>query len=281
MPTTIEKTSQVSPRTAQLLAAPPAAPIKLRVENLSVYYGNQGALEGVGIDLISRNITAVIGPSGCGKSTFLRALNRMVELNPDAKVSGQVILDGQPLYGCDLDLATLRMMIGYIWQKPNPFPSSIYDNVTYGPRLKRRHSRSELDNIVESKLRQAALWDEVKDKLKQSAFNLSGGQQQRLCIARTLAVGPDVLLMDEPCSALDPISTQKIEDLIMQLKEELTVVIVTHNMQQASRISDHTAFFLSEGGVEPGRLIEIGPTADIFTTPTDKRTENFITGRFG
>lgn len=254
---------------------------KLRSKELSVNYGNSCALENVNIELPEENITAVIGPSGCGKSTFLKALNRMVELTPDSSVEGQVWIDNQPIYAQDLDLAALRMAVGYIFQKPNPFPASIYDNVAYGPRLKRRHSRVELDHIVETNLKQSALWDEVKNKLRQSAFNLSGGQQQRLCIARSLAVGSTVLLMDEPCSALDPISTQKIEDLIIRLKERLTLVIVTHNMQQASRISDFTAFFLSESSNEPGRMIEYGQTSKIFTRPTDSRTEDFITGRFG
>lgn len=257
------------------------APVKLRSENLNVNYGQFRGLEGVTLELAERKITSIIGPSGCGKSTFLKALNRMVELLPGAAVSGQVWLDRQPIYSADIDLAALRMTIGYIFQKPNPFPASIYDNIAYGPCLRRRHSRAELDHIVETTLKQAALWDEVKNKLREQAFNLSGGQQQRLCIARSLAVGPQVLLMDEPCSALDPISTQRIEDLIIKLKEQFTVVIVTHNMQQAARISDFTAYLLSEKSGEPGRLVEFGPTSEIFTRPADKRTEDFITGRFG
>ena len=256
-------------------------PIKMRAEGLRVDYGKFQALKGIDLKLPAKRITAIIGPSGCGKSTFLKALNRMVELIPDTRVSGQVWIDGQPLYSPDIDLASLRMAIGYIFQKPNPFPASIYDNVAYGPRLRRHHHRAELDQIVETMLKQAALWGEVKDKLRQSAHNLSGGQQQRLCIARSLAVTPHVLLMDEPCSALDPISTQRIEDLLSQLKEKLTVVIVTHNMQQASRVSDYTGFFLAEQTGDPGELIEFGATSRVFTKPEDKRTEDFITGRFG
>ncbi len=268
------------------LIAPPItevdlAPVKMRTEGLRVDYGKFQALKDVNLRLPEKRITAIIGPSGCGKSTFLKALNRMVELIPDTRVSGQVWIDEQPLYSDDIDLASLRMAIGYIFQKPNPFPASIYDNVAYGPRLRRRHGRAELDRIVETMLKQAALWDEVKDKLRQSAHNLSGGQQQRLCIARSLAVTPHVLLMDEPCSALDPISTQRIEDLLAQLKEKLTLVIVTHNMQQASRVSDYTGFFLAEQTGDPGELVEFGATSRIFTKPEDKRTENFITGRFG
>ncbi len=268
------------------LIEPPAieidsGPIKMRAEGLRVDYGKFQALKDVTVQLPEKRITAIIGPSGCGKSTFLKALNRMVELVPDTQVGGQVWIDGQPIYSDQIDLAALRMAIGYIFQRPNPFPASIYDNVAYGPRIRRRHTRAELDQIVETMLKQAALWNDVKDKLRQSAHNLSGGQQQRLCIARSLAVTPHVLLMDEPCSALDPISSQKIEDLISELKEKLTVVIVTHNMQQASRVSDYTGFFLAEHTGDPGELVEFGATSHIFTSPKDKRTEDFITGRFG
>jgi phosphate transport system ATP-binding protein len=253
----------------------------LSVRGLKAGYGGAPALKGVSLDIRDKSVTAIIGPSGCGKSTFLKSLNRMVQLTPLARIEGQVFLDDQPLYDDAIDPAALRMAVGYIFQRPNPFPSSIYENVAYGPRLKRRHGRAELDAIVESRLKQAALWDEVKDKLHQSALNLSGGQQQRLCIARALAVEPQVLLMDEPCSALDPGSTQRIEDLVITLKRELTIVIVTHNMQQASRVSDFTAFFLSERSAAPGRLVEFAPTGTIFTRPSEKRTEDFITGRFG
>jgi phosphate transport system ATP-binding protein len=252
------------------------APGRISTRNLSVFYRrNQQALFDVSLDIPSRAITALIGPSGCGKSTFLRSLDRMNELIPGTVVTGQVYLDGFNIYDRRVDVVLLRRLVGMVFQRPNPFPSSIWENVAYGPRLGGIRNRAELDRIVEESLRKAALWDEVKDRLSQSALGLSGGQQQRLCIARALAVNPRVLLLDEPASALDPIATGRIEELLIQLKNELTIVIVTHNLQQAGRIADRTAFFLM------GRLIEVGPTAQIFATPTDERTENYITGRFG
>ena len=247
---------------------------KFNVRDLNLYYGNFHALKGIAMDIKEGEITAFIGPSGCGKSTFLKTLNRMNDLVPDCKITGQILIDGVDLYG-KVDINALRKRVGMVFQKPNPFPMSVYDNVAYGPRTHGVRKKAELDEIVERSLRQAAIWDELKDRLKKSALGLSGGQQQRLCIARTLAVGPDVILMDEPTSALDPISTSKIEDLAQELKEKYTIVIVTHNMQQAARISDKTAFFLL------GDLIEYGETDDIFDRPRDKRTEDYITGRFG
>lgn len=252
------------------------APGRISTRNLSVFYRrNQQALFDVSLDIPSRAITALIGPSGCGKSTFLRSLNRMNELIPGTVVTGHVYLDDFNIYDRRVDVVLLRRLVGMVFQRANPFPSSIWENVAYGPRLGGIRNRAELDRIVEESLRKAALWDEVKDRLSQSALGLSGGQQQRLCIARALAVNPRVLLLDEPASALDPIATGRIEELLIQLKNELTIVIVTHNLQQAGRIADRTAFFLM------GRLIEAGPTAQIFATPTDERTENYITGRFG
>ncbi len=249
--------------------------IKLRTEGLNIYYGSRQAIKSVNLTVFANQVTALIGPSGCGKSTFLRALNRMHDLTPGARVEGIVLLDDQDIYGPAVDLVRLRQRVGMIFQRPNPFPKSIFDNVAYGLRAQGGHSSREVAEIVERSLRGAALWDEVKDRLKASALGLSGGQQQRLCIARALAVSPEVLLMDEPCSALDPIATLKIEQLMEELKRDYTIVIVTHNMQQAARVSERTGFFLL------GDLIEIGDTATMFSRPTEKRTEDYITGRFG
>lgn len=249
--------------------------IILSARGLDLYYGANQALKNVNIDVPEHQVTALIGPSGCGKSTFLKTLDRMNDLIPGVRITGTVDYRGRDIYGPGVDVTELRRQIGMVFQKPNPFPMSIYDNVAYGPRLHGNHSHAELDELVEKSLRGAALWDEVKDRLKKSAMGLSGGQQQRLCIARALAVEPDVLLMDEPTSALDPGSTLRIEDLMADLKKDYTVVIVTHNMQQASRISDKTAFFLL------GELVEYGSTIQIFQNPQDKRTEDYITGRFG
>jgi len=245
------------------------------VRGLDVYYGAFQALKNVDIDVPGQAITALIGPSGCGKSTFLRCLNRMNDLIPGVRITGRVLLDGQDIYAPDVDVVLLRKRVGMVFQQPNPFPKSIFENVAYGPRIHGVRNKSELAAIVEESLVRAALWDEVKDDLHKSAMALSGGQQQRLCIARTLAVGPEVLLMDEPCSALDPISTGRIEELMQDLKTEYTIVIVTHNMQQASRVSDYTGFFLM------GELIEFGESVQMFTRPKDKRTEDYVTGRFG
>ncbi len=247
----------------------------IKSSDLHLYYGESEALKGINIEIAQNEITALIGPSGCGKSTFLKTLNRMNDLVPGVRITGEVTLKGKDIFAKDVDVTQLRRQVGMVFQKPNPFPKSIYDNVAYGPRLHGEHSKAQLDELVEKSLRGAALWDEVKDRLKKSAMGLSGGQQQRLCIARALAVQPDVLLMDEPTSALDPGSTLKIEDLMAELKKEYTVVIVTHNMQQASRISDKTAFFLL------GELIEYGTTQQIFSNPKEKKTEEYITGRFG
>ena len=247
----------------------------LEAKKLNLWYGPNHALHDVSIAIPEHKITAFIGPSGCGKSTFLRTLNRMNDLIPGVKLSGEVDFHGQDLYGSSVDPTWLRKQIGMVFQKANPFPMSIYDNVAYGPRTHGIRNRVKLDEIVENSLRSAAIWDEVKDRLKKSALGLSGGQQQRLCIARALAVEPEVLLMDESTSALDPISTSKIEDLAAELKSRYTVVMVTHNMQQAARISDNTAFFLL------GELVEFGKTEQLFSTPADKRTEDYITGRFG
>ena len=247
----------------------------LESKNLHLYYGETEALKGIDMKIGKNEITALIGPSGCGKSTFLKTLNRMNDLIPSVRITGEVTLQGKDIFAPDVDVTALRRQVGMVFQKPNPFPMSIYDNIAYGPRLHGNHSKHELDEIVENALRGAALWDEDKDRLKKSALGLSGGQQQRLCIARALAVQPDVLLMDEPTSALDPGSTLRIEDLMAELKKNYTVVIVTHNMQQATRISDKTAFFLV------GELIEFGDTKQIFTNPHEKKTEDYITGRFG
>ena len=247
---------------------------KFEIRNLNLHYGAFHALKDVNMKITERTITAFIGPSGCGKSTFLKTLNRMNDLVPDCKIEGKILLDGQDIYR-NFDVNDLRRDVGMVFQKPNPFPMSIYDNIAYGPRTHGIKNRSKLDEIVEQSLREAAIWDEVKDRLKKSALALSGGQQQRICIARALAVKPSVLLMDEPTSALDPISTTKVEDLVARLKEHYTIVIVTHNMQQAARVSDKTAFFLL------GEVVEYGATEEIFSMPKDKRTEDYITGRFG
>jgi phosphate transport system ATP-binding protein len=246
----------------------------ITTKNLNLFYGDLHALKNVSIEIPSKKVTAFIGPSGCGKSTFLKTLNRMNDLVANVKITGEVFFDGLNVYK-EYDIVELRKNIGMVFQKPNPFPMSIYDNVAYGPRIHGIKSKSKLDDIVENSLRNSALWDEVKDRLKQNALGLSGGQQQRLCIARVLAVEPEVVLMDEPTSALDPISTLKIEDLIEELKQNYTIIIVTHNMQQAARISDLTAFFLI------GEIVEFGDTSQLFSNPKDKRTEDYITGRFG
>jgi phosphate transport system ATP-binding protein len=248
---------------------------KVNIEHLNLFYGEFQALQDVNLDIKEREITAFIGPSGCGKSTCLKTLNRMNDLVPDCRIEGLVTIDGQDVYAKDCDINLLRKRAGMVFQKPNPFPMSIYDNIAYGPRVHGVRNKAELDGIVEKALTQAALWNEVKDRLKGSALGISGGQQQRLCIARALAVEPDILLMDEPTSALDPISTLKVEDLMYDLKEKYTVIIVTHNMQQAVRISDKTAFFLL------GEVIEYSSTIDIFNSPKNKKTEDYVTGRFG
>ncbi|MBS1419194.1 MAG: phosphate ABC transporter ATP-binding protein [Oscillospiraceae bacterium] len=247
----------------------------IKVKDLCLWYGSSQALKNISMDIPERSITAFIGPSGCGKSTFLKTLNRMNDLVPGVKITGEVKYDGRNIYGPGVDVNDLRREIGMVFQKPNPFPMSVYDNVAYGPRTHGIRSKAKLDEIVEKSLKNAAIWDELKDRLKKSALGLSGGQQQRLCIARALAVEPRVLLMDEPTSALDPISTSRIEDLVMELKKDYTIIIVTHNMQQAIRISDMTAFFLL------GDMVEYGETEGIFSMPKDKRTEDYITGRFG
>ncbi|MBN2404099.1 MAG: phosphate ABC transporter ATP-binding protein [Coriobacteriia bacterium] len=251
------------------------------LSEVSVAYGRDLVIEGVDMYIAPRSVTALIGPSGCGKSTLLRCLNRMNDELGNVKVGGKIMLDGQDIMGKDSDPVELRMRVGQVFQRPNPFPMSIYDNVAYGPRTQGIRKRSELDDLVEDSLRRSALYEEVKKNLKKHAFELSGGQQQRLCIARALATMPEVLLMDEPASALDPISTQQIEDTIAELKASVTIVIVTHNMQQAARISDQTAFMLRESMDEPAHLIEMSETKKIFTNPDDKRTESYITGRFG
>ena len=248
---------------------------KISTSDLNLYYGNNHALKNINLDIYENQITAFIGPSGCGKSTYLKTLNRMNDLVPNVTINGKVWIDGEDIYDPKVDTTLLRKKVGMVFQQPNPFPMSIYDNIAYGPRIHGIKGKAELDAIVEKSLRGAALWDEVKDRLKRSALGLSGGQQQRLCIARALAVQPDVLLMDEPTSALDPISTLKIEELMVELKKKYTVVVVTHNMQQAARVSDDTAFFLV------GEVIEFNHTDDIFARPQDKRTEDYITGRFG
>ena len=252
-----------------------SAATKIDVANLDVYYGSFHAIKHASLQVPANGVMALIGPSGCGKSTFIRALNRMHDLTPGARVDGQVLLDDQDIYAPEIDPVTIRYRIGMVFQRPNPFPKSIFDNVVYGPRIHGERDRAKLAQTCERSLRQAALWDEVKDRLDRSALALSGGQQQRLCIARCLAVDPEVILMDEPASALDPIATSKIEDLICELKKRYTLVIVTHSMQQAARISDNAAFFLL------GELVETDTTATIFTKPRDKRTEDYITGRFG
>jgi phosphate transport system ATP-binding protein len=268
-------------------AEPRATPGKRRVifdvNDVDVFYGEHKAIRDVTLDLHMNEITALIGPSGCGKSTFIRCLNRMNDLIPSARVDGEIIYHGENLYASNIDPVQVRKRIGMVFQKPNPFPKSIYDNIAFGPRV--MGMKGDMDEIVESALRRGALWDEVKDRLKTNAFGMSGGQQQRLCIARALATSPDVLLMDEPCSALDPISTGRIEDLMMELKQDYSIVIVTHNMQQAARVSDMTAFFTvemhDEGRSRTGAVVEYGPTDKIFTNPDDSRTEDYVTGKFG
>ena len=249
--------------------------IKVKVENLNLYYGENHALKDVNMDIQENAVTAFIGPSGCGKSTFLKTLNRMNDLVDGVRIDGKVLLDGEDIYDPSVDTTILRKKVGMVFQQPNPFPMSIYDNIAYGPRVHGIRDKKRLDQIVEESLRGAAIFDEVKDRLKKSAMGLSGGQQQRICIARALAVQPEVLLMDEPTSALDPISTSKIEDLMEDLKKKYTVIVVTHNMQQATRVSDQTAFFLV------GEMVEFGDTKQIFSYPQDQRTEDYITGRFG
>jgi phosphate transport system ATP-binding protein len=258
-----------------------STPAKVHVKDLSFWYGDFNALTGINVDISSKATTAFIGPSGCGKSTFLRCINRMNDLIPGTRVEGTMLIDGANIYGVGVDPVDLRRRVGMIFQQPNPFPQSIYDNVAYGPRLQGIRKKSELDSIVEDSLKRANLWKEVKDILSKNGLALSGGQQQRLCIARVLAVQPEVLLMDEPCSAIDPTSVQKIEDLMGKLKDTVTIVIVTHNMQQAARVSDYTAFFLQEVAGEPAVMVEYGRTNELFTSPNDKRTEDYITGRFG
>ena len=247
---------------------------KLTIKDMELYYGDFKALKGIDLSIQANEITAFIGPSGCGKSTLLKSLNRMNDLVEGCKITGSILLDGEDIYG-DMDINLLRKRVGMVFQKPNPFPMSVYDNIAFGPRTHGIRSKMQLDDIVEKSLRDAAIWDELKDRLKKSALGLSGGQQQRLCIARALAVQPEVLLMDEPTSALDPISTSKIEDLAVELKKDYTIVMVTHNMQQAARVSDKTAFFLL------GEAVEFDDTQKIFSKPKDKRTEDYITGRFG
>ena len=247
---------------------------KFEIKNLDLYYGDFKALKSVNLNIEKNEITAFIGPSGCGKSTLLKSLNRMNDLVEGCKIQGSITLDGEDIYG-NMDVSELRKRVGMVFQKPNPFPMSVYDNIAYGPRTHGVHSKAKLDEIVETSLKNAAIWDEVKDRLKKSALGLSGGQQQRLCIARALAVQPEVLLMDEPTSALDPISTSKIEDLVIELKKKYTIVMVTHNMQQAVRVADKTAFFLL------GEVVEYDETEKMFSSPRDKRTEDYITGRFG
>ena len=249
--------------------------IKVKVENLNLYYGENHALKDVNMDIQENAVTAFIGPSGCGKSTFLKTLNRMNDLVDNVRIDGKVLLDGEDIYEQGVDTTILRKKVGMVFQQPNPFPMSIYDNIAYGPRVHGIKDKKKLDQIVEESLRGAAIFEEVKDRLKKSAMGLSGGQQQRICIARALAVQPEVLLMDEPTSALDPISTAKIEELMEDLKKKYTVIVVTHNMQQATRVSDQTAFFLV------GEMVEFGDTKQIFSYPQDKRTEDYITGRFG
>ncbi len=274
-----EETNQPDPpravRASRVHEAPPDARSLIASRDFSVYYGAKAAVDKASFDIHAGLVTAIIGPSGCGKSTFLRAINRMNDLIPGCSVSGSLSLDGQDLYAPDVDVVSLRKMVGMVFQKPNPFPKSIFDNIAFGPRIHGLGERSKLAEIVERSLKRAALWDEVKDRLVDNALGLSGGQQQRLCIARAIAVDPKILLMDEPASALDPRSTARIEDLIGELRGDYTIVIVTHNMQQAARISDMTAYFYE------GRLIEFGNTDQVFTKPKEKHTEDYITGRFG
>ncbi len=266
------------PLTAE--SATTAGPLKMEVKNLSVYYRAFCAVAEVTLPIYSQQITAIIGPSGCGKSTLLRTFNRMNDLIPGTRIEGEVTLDGEPLYGPNIDVVDVRRRVGMVFQRPNPFPKSIFDNVAYGPRLYGVRKKGDLNDIVERSLRSAALWDEVKDKLNESGMALSGGQQQRLCIARALAVEPELLLMDEPCSALDPVATLKIEELMQELQSTYTIVIVTHNMQQAARVSDYTAMMMMRPD-RAGEMIEFDNTKQIFTLPKDKRTEDYVTGRFG
>ena len=249
--------------------------IKMEAKNLDFWYGSKQALKGINLKCPTHKVTALIGPSGCGKSTFIRTLNRMNDVVPATRTEGEITLDGESILGPKVDVVELRKNVGMVFQKPNPFPKSIFDNIAYGLRINGMKNHRKIEEIVERSLQEAALWDEVKDRLKENAFGLSGGQQQRLCIARTLAVEPEVILFDEPCSAIDPIATAKIEDLIYKLKDSYTVVIVTHNMQQAARVSEYTAFMML------GELVEYGETTQIFTNPTNKLTEDYITGRFG
>ncbi|MFV8376217.1 phosphate ABC transporter ATP-binding protein PstB [Flavobacterium sp. LB1P62] len=249
--------------------------VKIEVKDLSLYYGDKKALKEISMQIPANKVTALIGPSGCGKSTFLRCINRMNDLIPSVKITGSMLVEGVDIYNKDVDVVNIRKKIGMVFQKSNPFPKSIYENIAYGPKINGIKDKAQLNEIVETSLRQAAIWDELKDRLDDSAMGLSGGQQQRLCIARTLAVSPDIILMDEPASALDPISTSKIEELVHELKEQYTIIIVTHNMQQAARTSDYTGFFYM------GELIEMGKTNTIFTKPEQKQTEDYITGRFG
>jgi phosphate transport system ATP-binding protein len=263
----------------QAATVPRAQTLGMKIENLSAYYGSFKAVSDVSMEIRPNKVTALIGPSGCGKSTFIRCLNRMHEVIPNARAEGEVLLGDQDIYAKDTDPVTIRRRIGMVFQKPNPFSKSIYENVAWGARI--NGYKGDMDELVERSLKRAALWDEVKDKLKKSGFDLSGGQQQRLVIARTLAVEPEVILMDEPASALDPVSTQKIEDTMQELKERYTVVIVTHNMQQAARISDYTGFFFIENMSDPGRLWEFDETTKMFSSPSRKETEDYVTGRFG
>ncbi|HEX5159281.1 MAG TPA: phosphate ABC transporter ATP-binding protein PstB [Ktedonobacterales bacterium] len=255
--------------------ATPNLPIKVQTRQLNIYYGMNHAIHDVSFGIAEHQVTALMGPSGCGKSTFLRALNRMHDMNPGVRITGSVLLDGTNIYDPATDIIRLRQRVGMVFQRPNPFPQSIFDNVAYGLRVQGGHTRRDVHEIVERSLRGAALWEEVKDRLRQSALSLSGGQQQRLCIARALAVEPEVILMDEPCSALDPVATLKIEELIDQLKQRYTIIIVTHNLQQAARISQYTGFFLT------GNMVEYAPTGQLFSRPLKRQTEDFITGRFG
>ena len=255
-------------------------PVKFKAENLDFYYGAVRALKNVSIECFDRKVTAIIGPSGCGKSTFIRTLNRMNDVIAGTRIGGRILLDGKDIHAPDVDVVELRRRVGMVFQKPNPFPKSIYDNIAYGLRINGMRDKRRIETVVEQSLRGAALWEEVKDRLDDNAFALSGGQQQRLCIARALAIEPEVILMDEPASALDPIATLRIEELLQALKQKYTIVIVTHNMQQAARVSDFTAFMMTDEQ-RAGNLVEFGPTKQIFTTPRDRRTEDYISGRFG